>query len=413
MSASRVSVRLVKASGVGLAAALALSCLSAPTAQAIPAFSRALSTECTTCHTIYPARNEFGEAFRRNGYVWPGGKERKKTTPQTEEERKRSEYAGLSGLPAEIPVGFSASWTGTYNQDAEDDFDPKRYSIQMQGGGNIKDKVGFYFVVPLASEAGSSVSVEESFFDVREPFGVPIDVRVGKMIPDLSVWLPGNRLSGRPATWSATVDGFSLSSAQVGAEVNAILGGRVLAVAGVLDKNIAPSGAPSHASEEFYGHLEGKIGGADYHAKEPDVDLEKDSVWDFLSLTAGVFGYSGASFDPDAGAEYDITRLGIDAGAEYKGFTLRLSYVNGTNDEAVGSRDSDVYSAAAEYVFNPRYAVALRYDVTDVEDDEKRTTVVPTLIWAPWQNLKVSLAYTHDDYVTTVKTASLRAQIVF
>ena len=43
-------------------------------ANAIPAFTRLYKTECSSCHTIFPQRNEFGDAFQKNGYVWPGGK---------------------------------------------------------------------------------------------------------------------------------------------------------------------------------------------------------------------------------------------------------------------------------------------------------------------------------------------------
>lgn len=42
------------------------------TAHAVPAFSRAHKVECTTCHTIYPELNEYGEAFMKNSYVYVG-----------------------------------------------------------------------------------------------------------------------------------------------------------------------------------------------------------------------------------------------------------------------------------------------------------------------------------------------------
>ncbi|MEI6692561.1 MAG: hypothetical protein WCL43_07530 [Chlorobium sp.] len=41
--------------------------------QAIPAFARKYQTSCYTCHSGFPTRNAFGEAFRNNGYRWPGG----------------------------------------------------------------------------------------------------------------------------------------------------------------------------------------------------------------------------------------------------------------------------------------------------------------------------------------------------
>src|SRR6266704_2845928 len=47
-----------------------LSVVWVNSACAIPAFSRQHKTECTTCHTIYPELNEYGESFRKNGFVY-------------------------------------------------------------------------------------------------------------------------------------------------------------------------------------------------------------------------------------------------------------------------------------------------------------------------------------------------------
>src|SRR5512141_3256592 len=40
-------------------------------ARAFPVFARKYQTSCTTCHTIFPKLNPFGEAFRLNGYRMP------------------------------------------------------------------------------------------------------------------------------------------------------------------------------------------------------------------------------------------------------------------------------------------------------------------------------------------------------
>lgn len=49
--------------------------LFAQTAQAIPPFARKYGTSCSTCHYAYPKLNGFGEAFKNNGYRYPGGDE--------------------------------------------------------------------------------------------------------------------------------------------------------------------------------------------------------------------------------------------------------------------------------------------------------------------------------------------------
>src|ERR1700741_3641459 len=44
---------------------------SVPKTSAIPAFSRKYQTSCTTCHSDYPELNDFGEAFKKNGFKFP------------------------------------------------------------------------------------------------------------------------------------------------------------------------------------------------------------------------------------------------------------------------------------------------------------------------------------------------------
>ncbi len=44
-----------------------------------PNFARKYGTSCATCHSGFPTTNSFGEAFKANGYRWPGGEDQAKT----------------------------------------------------------------------------------------------------------------------------------------------------------------------------------------------------------------------------------------------------------------------------------------------------------------------------------------------
>ena len=79
---------------------------------------------------------------------------------------------------------------------------------------------------------------------------------------------------------------FSLDAPEDGVEVSALIGNRLLLAGGVVDRN-------GQNRKEGYGHASYKIGGTDFKGHEPEVDLENDSVWDFLTITLGAFGYSG------------------------------------------------------------------------------------------------------------------------
>ena len=49
--------------------------LMAPNAGAIPYFARKYETACSTCHNNFPELNDFGEAFKKNGWKFPKDEE--------------------------------------------------------------------------------------------------------------------------------------------------------------------------------------------------------------------------------------------------------------------------------------------------------------------------------------------------
>ena len=95
---------------------------SAPKSSAIPAFSRKYQTSCTTCHNNYPELNDFGEAFKKNGFKFPkddeafvkeppvllGAKAQKEAFP-------KAVYPGE--IPGYLPIGFR--YEGNFNWNAK------------------------------------------------------------------------------------------------------------------------------------------------------------------------------------------------------------------------------------------------------------------------------------------------------
>ena len=93
---------------------------STPRASAIPAFARKYQTSCTTCHNNFPELNDFGEAFKKNGFKFPkddeifvkeppvllGAKAQKEAFP-------KAIYPGE--IPGSLPLGFRYSGFAQYN----------------------------------------------------------------------------------------------------------------------------------------------------------------------------------------------------------------------------------------------------------------------------------------------------------
>jgi hypothetical protein len=192
-----------------------LQMIVAGTSHAIPAFSRANKVECTTCHTIYPELNEYGEAFLKNSYVYVGKpKKGAKAAPAAaaapapaaakepaaasatptikgegdaaklskmkagamggsteaapaapaaaaaapaEQADGQSEGMLLAGIPELLPISF----TGSINYSAGDrksmipgynEIDFSARSLSLLAGGNFREKIGFYTNYTLYSE---------------------------------------------------------------------------------------------------------------------------------------------------------------------------------------------------------------------------------------------------------------------
>jgi hypothetical protein len=114
------SILLFRALMLGIGA-LFIFLASVPGAYAIPAFARKYQTSCTTCHTNFPELNDFGEAFKRNGFKFPkddeefvkdpplmlGAKAQKQAFPF------KAIYPGE--IPGAIPISFRYSGFAFYN----------------------------------------------------------------------------------------------------------------------------------------------------------------------------------------------------------------------------------------------------------------------------------------------------------
>src|SRR6266568_1781951 len=117
----RLSVSVVRAL-ILIGAPLLLFLVLMPTRRvvAIPAFARKYQTACATCHSNPPELNDFGEAFKKNGFKFPkddetlvkelpvmlGAKALKEVFP-------KAVYPGE--IPGTVPIGFRYSGFAAYN----------------------------------------------------------------------------------------------------------------------------------------------------------------------------------------------------------------------------------------------------------------------------------------------------------
>lgn len=189
---------------------------AAGSAHAVPAFSRAHKVECTTCHTIAPELNEYGDAFLKNSFVYVGkakSVEKKEAAASSPAEAKQksagssngtapkvmgegdadklsklkagamgaegaeqtaaetvpdaattadipveSKHEGLvlSGIPEIIPISFTGSinygFGDKHNINAGNEFDYSARAFKLHAAGNFRDKIGFFATYVAYSE---------------------------------------------------------------------------------------------------------------------------------------------------------------------------------------------------------------------------------------------------------------------
>src|SRR5690348_12352398 len=125
MKKSRINLSLF-----ALAVALAIVWVvlaSAPKSSAIPAFSRKYQTSCTTCHNDYPELNDFGEAFKKNGFKFPKDDETFVKEPPVllGSKAQKEAFPGAvypGEIPGFLPVAFRYSGNFNWNKKQPADF---------------------------------------------------------------------------------------------------------------------------------------------------------------------------------------------------------------------------------------------------------------------------------------------------
>ena len=200
----------------GIITLCVLQLIAVGTVHAIPAFSRTYKVECTTCHTMAPELNEYGEAFLKNSYVYVGkAKSAEKKEPvvavsaaakkpaagssngaavtvrgegdidQLNTLKAGAMVAGgageaavvsspdtaalidspgdskpeglvLAGIPELLPISFTGAVNYAFgdqrNSTNGNEFDYSARSFKLHAAGNFREKVGFFATYVAYSE---------------------------------------------------------------------------------------------------------------------------------------------------------------------------------------------------------------------------------------------------------------------
>lgn len=345
----------VRARQTALAAATVMTVVTLgylPSAQAIPAFARRYETSCQTCHTAFPALTPFGEAFRRNGYRFPGGEDadRSHDEPiqlgQEIHQRLFPDEVWPGEIPGALPMGIiimpmmsARRGEGGHGGHAHGGANPSvmrsapstaDYGVSFGGSslgvllaGTFGQHIGFF--AKLEISADGDVSLERPFVSIY-PFDDPVlSFRVGMFEPSLQPFSVHRSLTGHSMSFTTVTLGDNVwapEPQQMGIEANGVLFRRLGYSVGLVE------GAGDLASDkDFYFRLEYKLGGMSLDGVEStgrSAPWQEDSVQIGASLYRGV----GLLEDPlgtDQRQTDEFWRLGADLQARIDDFSLTVA----------------------------------------------------------------------------------------
>jgi len=419
----------MRALRIVIAAAMLLALSSLP-AHAIPAFARKYGTSCTTCHTVFPKLAPFGEAFRRNGFRFPGVDS--DYIKQDSITLRRSTSGDTATLPAQVPlaVGFNGETIFHPVKDSSGAKADNGASIvgtdaiaeaQIWGAGSFSEKTTFFAEV-VASSHGE-VEVENAQIHFNDLIGPAhaINLRLGRGSSTLSTFGPHSTYLGDalvPATSvtalnGATSDSWNLGGHFNGLEVTGVLAGRV-------DYSVGWNAGSNHdtrTAEDVYGHVGVKFGGMRLDGENGSRKAANaDRPWEETAITLDAFAYhsrSSVTFpgaiagDPEIVQQNIANTVGGAIRAQWGSLELNsgLYYENHSHAQSDGSSATALaqYNELS-YVVLPWLVPAVRFEYTRLTPSSacgggggacpqvKDARLVPGIALLPYPNLKFTIA---------------------
>jgi hypothetical protein len=388
-----------------LALALVVSALVLPSrSAAIPAFARKYETSCLTCHSVYPRLTPFGEAFRRNGYRFPGVDSDyvKQGTVVLGQEANRKTFP-KSVWPGTIPISsvlaVGANGQAAYypksnasvpraNNGVGYSFDDLVKEGHLWLGGSLDDSVSVWGELTVAAGGADVEHAQVLFNDLLGPQH-SVNVVVGRGFPTLtslgphSSYLGDQRIPTIPVTGIySTVgptgttplsnDPFTLVDNYNGVELTGVLAGRFDYSAGVSSgKNGGvTTGTLLFNSENAYAHVGYKLGGMRLDGEGDKGPQDAMRPWAEKAVTLDAFVYhSREHFDnptapPPALGDTSFT-IGGAARGQLGSLELDAGIYAQRHDRAtagLASVRADVEWAELSYVVYPWLVPAIRVE---------------------------------------------------
>jgi len=273
-------------------------------AGAIPAFARKYQTSCQTCHTAPPALTPFGEAFRQNGYRFPGGNDAAMTkippvSLGAEGYKKLWPRAVWPGeIPGMPPIAVLYTSTIDYAQDGNTvSFGGMGGELEILGAGTLDEHFSFWGSVVFARDGADIATEMERVNLLVRPLDSPaLMFKVGSFEPGIMLVSTHRSILDQELlalTQPAGDNPWAPEAFQQGFEAYGMVHHRVLYNAGLVEG----SGSLSDKSKDVYGRLAYKFGGMSFDGvADGEAGAEMPSnpkPWSEKSVAISAFAYKG------------------------------------------------------------------------------------------------------------------------
>ncbi len=298
---------------VACALAAALVLIASP-AHAVPAFARQYGTSCQTCHTVYPVLTPFGEAFRRNGYRFPGTNSeslRQDPTPLGQDVSKRTFPNSVwpASVPGGVPLAFGINGQAVLHPDGSSggaQADNKTAvsladltaEAHLWAAGPIDDQITYYAELTVDD---SGIAFERGEFHFGDLFGPQhwFNLTAGRHPPTLSSYglhssyMADTRWLTASVTELYGADGgkWDLWGNYNGVEMNGVMGGRFDYAIGV----DAGSNIDVRNTQDAYAMVGFKLGGMRLDGEAGGAAPEGGRPWAETALSVDLFVQRGQS----------------------------------------------------------------------------------------------------------------------
>lgn len=372
--------------GVFMAVGAGLAVLGATDAEAIPAFARRYETSCQTCHVAYPRLTPFGEAFRRNGYRFPGGGDAtsQKIEPLAlgnEVMRERWPKAVWPGeLPGQLPLSVNVNGQASFGGGHSDGghgaaaTTPTPHGSSSLNLGSLGGDLGLRAAGTLGEAAAlfasvnfgghAAVEVERAFALLTPWSPTAFQIKLGRFEPALHGVSVHRSLFPHQQALTTTAVGlnpFTPEMAVSGVELGGVALGRLGWAVGAVEN----ASAGVFNRKDMYARAEYKLGGMRLDGLEAQAG---EAAWSERSVLLGLSGWLGQTALAN-GTQHlrddQFVRVGADLHATWDDWMVDAALVRQRHSGpllAAGEVTMDLLSAEVTWMSSAVFFPSLRLD---------------------------------------------------